>query len=696
MLENLRMEGIMRKLFLLLACIGLLAAACSTADQSTAASTTGGAALENTPISFQPLPDGFGFRNYGIGFPEGNLTIDEVRRLFGDRVCARLEGGTCIPTPAAQLWIDTLNRYMESGHCEGFTVLSYRFFTGQLEQADFETNADTTYDLLQQAPLMKEIALNFTYQTLEEVWRTTVEGTPKEIVGALQSVAWPVNVGIFSTTGSGHSLLAYGMESLGNGIYHILAYDNNAPGQDVIIEVDVNADTWKYLPAELTPDGQAEDWRGDAESFTLDFTPLSAYDQPVACPFCPAQGSASKSGQQLAAPLPQAAKTNYMYITLAGSSTIDITNTAGQRIAVSGGAAINEIPETKLLRLHGGLAGDGVIIALPQREPQNLTILLPGVETAGNVSLRAYSSDLTYVVDGLDLQEGQMEQVGISTEERSVRYTAGGYQQPAIKLTFQREGESYLLLVNNADMQAGESLTMALDPQTELLTIHAEHLQDPLIGLAFARVDGEGAQIFANNAINISPDGTATLDILHWKGEKSLNETIDSESDGKTVLQVGLQDQPLVSTFSSEYTADDILNSYKEFAPYLDGSEQEPMPYILASYGFDGSDLGRIFHAFDDFGMPPQAVADYLSVTLACPWNISMFLLRQQLPADGPGSMEEWIPLFPEEYSQYIPSFVAELKVKNDALIEGTFQGLSGEVLNGFMETYIAEHTPPK
>jgi len=87
---------------------------------------------------FRAALDGFSFRNYGSRFPQGNLTINEVREPFGDQVCARIKDDKCIPTPAAQLWIDQMNGAMTGGHCVGFTVLGNSLFVGRLFPKDFD------------------------------------------------------------------------------------------------------------------------------------------------------------------------------------------------------------------------------------------------------------------------------------------------------------------------------------------------------------------------------------------------------------------------------------------------------------------------------------------------------------------------------------------------------------------------------
>ena len=74
---------------------------------------------------FRPDANGFAFANYGnVGPPTNitNLTPADMRRAFGDAVCANMAGGTCNLTPPAQQWMDGENSGMAGGHCYGFSV----------------------------------------------------------------------------------------------------------------------------------------------------------------------------------------------------------------------------------------------------------------------------------------------------------------------------------------------------------------------------------------------------------------------------------------------------------------------------------------------------------------------------------------------------------------------------------------------
>jgi hypothetical protein len=109
-------------------------------------------------VEFALDQDGLGFRNYGSRFPEGILTADDVRSLFGEQVCVAVEGGSCTPTPAAQIWIDTMTDYMRAGHCAGFTVSASRFRLGELTPVEFIPDVQHSFEIDQNVAIMRQIA----------------------------------------------------------------------------------------------------------------------------------------------------------------------------------------------------------------------------------------------------------------------------------------------------------------------------------------------------------------------------------------------------------------------------------------------------------------------------------------------------------------------------------------------------------
>ena len=232
-------------------------------------------------VEFALDQDGLGFRNYGSRFPEGDLTTDDVRMLFGDQVCIQLDGEKCTPTPATQIWIDTMTDYMQAGHCAGFTVAASRFRLGEMTPLDFAADAGYPFEIDQNVQIMRQIARDWVLQVTPEVANQAVTGTPRQIIDQLLETRTMVDLGIFSRSGGGHSVLAYGVEDQGNGIFHILIYDNNWPGQPLYVEVDYRANTWRYSLAATDPSQDAAAWDGDARTRSLMYVPFDAYRQPV-------------------------------------------------------------------------------------------------------------------------------------------------------------------------------------------------------------------------------------------------------------------------------------------------------------------------------------------------------------------------------------------------------------------------------
>src|SRR4051812_26585017 len=90
-------------------------------------------------LGFRPETDGLPFPNYGPG-PYTNLTPDDLRRAFGDEVCASLKDGKCILIPPGEELMAKLNGMMDGGHCYGFSVLALRLYQNQANLSDFKAD----------------------------------------------------------------------------------------------------------------------------------------------------------------------------------------------------------------------------------------------------------------------------------------------------------------------------------------------------------------------------------------------------------------------------------------------------------------------------------------------------------------------------------------------------------------------------
>jgi len=618
-----------------IALILVLLAACGPGEAAEESVQTPVPEVAPTPTAFVPetlfaaefssQPDGFAFRNYGIGYPEGDLTIAEVRDLFGDQVCAYFEGERCVPTPMAQMWIDTMNDYMAYGHCAGFTVLGYRFYSGQMAPSTYQPEAAAAFDLPQNAPVMRSIAQNYVYQALEEVWRQTVEGAPREIIDELLDLQQPVDLGIFTDDGSGHSMIAHGVEQVSEDVYHILVYDSNWPGVDTYVEVDYAANTWRYSMNGLEPSADPDAWSGDARSNSLIYIPLSAYDQPVKCPFCKTSGTGSLLSGKVASPAQQDSPV-LTYFAVNKPVRVQITNTAGQRLGYFDGQFINEIPGARAIYLVGGLPHDTLVGYLPHDTlpyyglptgmdfTANVLLGADQSDSLSGVNVRAIGPGVAYAVDNLAFQPGQTDTMSFSfnPDNRSISYMAGGEQHPALTMSYQQDSMYLLHSIGGFDFQTGQSLYFGID-NTGLSTIYGQGLQDDQFSMGIASVGPKGPSLFGNGQIYLPIGGAAGVSFSSWlEGGNYAHYVADKTHDGSWDGTAGLKNEPLASMLDNFYNVMALNAMLGQFFAYMYGSQADAFLYALSHSHLSGEEIGQILGEADLFWVGPDAFAAFI------------------------------------------------------------------------------------
>ena len=189
--------------------------------------------------NFRSGRDGFSFPNYG-GEPTSDvIDATTMAALFGkESVCADAKAATCVILPGAQAVADQLNAAMAAGRCEGFSVLSQRFFD----------NLDTRPDGL---GATNQVAHSSVAKQLGYWWATQVAPsvaassksfrsmTPSaialELAKGLKSKAG-YTMGLYSPAG-GHSVTPIAVTKNGATQY-IYVYDNNYPNEIRKIAID--------------------------------------------------------------------------------------------------------------------------------------------------------------------------------------------------------------------------------------------------------------------------------------------------------------------------------------------------------------------------------------------------------------------------------------------------------------------------
>lgn len=514
---------------------------------------------------FRPKPNGFSFENWGgKTYPDSRLTPDDVRFLFGDQACARIKSNLCVPTPGATLWIDQMNKTTEGGHCEGMAVLSASFFA-DLDSVD-EFGARQTYELKPDNDLlMRTISTYFTTQSLEPVQSATSATQAWPLQKIVDSLVATINAGDdYPTLGiyfqdGGHAVTPYAVEARGEGQYRILIYDNNYPGAEKYIDVDIPRDRWIYAGGALNPGENASSWQGSSGS--MDITLLSVRNEPLKCPFCAttskpkprAPGSANpKPGSSPAAkpkpktparkpvsvpskPGPQrkpeaqrkpgGAAQSYSVVTPNRCSQLQATGKKNKKqIRMSASGIDNQISGASMRPMRGSR---GCMISLPPGEEYDVRLIDDGRASGqASTSLSIFGAGKAWTVDNVSIRSGATETFSVS-EERFT-YTAGSKQRPTLRVADGNNASNDYYEVSGFDLNEGFEFSAQDDEFGRM----AFSDNDPDIDAfdVYAEIVGEEDTLaYEFDDISTGDDGQAMFD---FDEDGGLELELDSDSDG--------------------------------------------------------------------------------------------------------------------------------------------------------------------
>jgi hypothetical protein len=155
--RSIRVGGAAGTAVLLL--VGWAATACSGSSSKTPLGTL-------ADVGFRPTPNGFTFQNYGDTLSDGsvptNLTVADVRTMFGDGVCASNVQGKCSLNPAARAWLNSTNSAMSGGHCYGFSVAAELLWLQKLNPNKFGAASTQALTIDANQGLQRQIAYDWT------------------------------------------------------------------------------------------------------------------------------------------------------------------------------------------------------------------------------------------------------------------------------------------------------------------------------------------------------------------------------------------------------------------------------------------------------------------------------------------------------------------------------------------------------
>jgi hypothetical protein len=536
---------------------------------------------------------------------------------------------------------------MRVGHCIGFTVTSYRFFDGDFRPSTFTAAADKPYDITQEADIMRTIAVNGSLYWVESVWSGEVSGTPREIIDALLALGEPVDLSIFLPgLVGGHSLLAYGVEQVEPQTYHILVYDNNIPGEEAYVEVDDEANTWRYAQGAVNPDQAPTVYEGDATTQTLRFIPLSAYETAT-CPFCPAE--AEETGEAIT------------LLSFLGQGEV-LVETALGAIGQVAGEIINEIPGARLIFDRGQLSGnDTPDIILPAGT--DFTLQFNDLERVS-----ALNPDFSLVIDHLTPAAGS-NQLTVALAEQGVDYQAGGAQSPVMNVIVHQEDTSYNVALLGIDFADGQGLSVRAAESGERLEFRSEGLTVADATLLVTRLTEEEEALFATTALDLQDGKGVALDMAAWDGSGSVDLYTDVNGDGRYDEQpTELANEPLDEVLQQN-DAVEVVNIIDHVGPFLGDQGLESILASLPAQGLSGQAIGQILLPFQLTNEQVIRLIPTLSLSLS---ELSELLFALRLEPEHQDTIIAALALA-EEDETALRDYLANLALYHEILADWAF-----------------------
>jgi hypothetical protein len=484
-----------------------------------------------TALAFVPGTHGFSFENYTNDNNPTNLTAVEMKALFGDAVCANGAMTPCVLTPAAEEWMQQKNAGMNGGHCEGMAVTSLFMQLGLLDANTF--GGANAYALSSTPLLQREIARWFVTQFTEPSRAAEFRGTTADLLAKLQQsfaqsgAVESYTLGLYFP-GGGHAITPYRVDDVGGGKYKIASYDNNYPGQERLVDIDLVAGTWTYTTS-TNPSEPASAWMGKTTDGSLTVSPTTKRRVQQECPFCGNVNSGSSTamarevaltgiGPHLLLNDAQGNKLGYEYNGANGTFSF-VSNLPGASAQTPRSGAIEE----PIYSVPSGLG---------------LTVTLDGRGLSATKPSEVHLTGPGYVlsVEGVQLDPMQVDTLTFSADWSEVSYQTQSNETPNVSVGFSTAGDDYVVLVKAAGEQTGSKVTLKLTDLVQgRMRVRIDSADGSAVyGIALFRIKSDGTlEQFLHVANSLSASDAVVLHYGEWAGEgQPMTIGLDVGADG--------------------------------------------------------------------------------------------------------------------------------------------------------------------
>lgn len=504
---------------------------------------------------FQVMTHGFSFQNY-TNEGRTNLTAAEMRRMFGDRVCASIRGATCALTPPAGQWMAQINQAMNGGHCEGMAVAAQLFLAGQRNPADFGGASANALRLDDNVALQREIAYWFALQAVAPTADSRMAMAPSRIVATLRASFMPASNQAYTLAlfkpglTKGHAVTPVSIRDGMNGRADIVIYDNNFPNVERAIAVDTIAETWRYEAA-ANPTEAASLYEGTATSGTLMVVPLARRLATPVCEFCGnyQAPTVAPAAPDPTMPMPAPAVTTEAprEVQTSGNGDTRVQTPMGI-VGSSNGETMNTVPGATVTPITSNepwLVENEPVYRVPSGLPLRISVDGTGMAAPSPTDLTITGQGYSLAVRHIMLDPGQNDTLTVSPVGAAMRYVTTQPESADIVVGAQFEGADWRFTVRTHGGTGGESITASLDPARGVLVFGFDGAAGGMntFDLEVERTDDEGVSVFEHTGTAGANGADLVLHYGAWGGDgMAMDLGVDANGDGTEDTRMSLGD----------------------------------------------------------------------------------------------------------------------------------------------------------
>jgi hypothetical protein len=508
----------------------------SPTETSTSAPSEATLQLEGVlDTGFNVEVDGFGFANYGNEGEVENLNPYSMRLLFGDQVCAQLDGEDCLLTPTAQRWMEVQNDGMAGGHCFGMAGLAWALFAGHVDPQAYGADVPAQMPFEANWGLQSDIATVFVTQETNPTFTERRTAAPNQALEIL-SQGWAEGqgyvFGIFRFVDGqyqdGHAVTPYAIEDLGDGQVGIMLYDNNFPFEAQMMVVDTTTDTWTYSTS-ADPRNDPELYEGGADN-PLELFPVDPMLGPQDCAFC-ATGTVNDAAGLGSLPGTVGTSTaggdvNVIYLNQEAAGlgvTISVSDPDGNEIE-----GLREwVPMSRVIT-------SAPVIAVPKDEPFVVTVDAVNAVAEATTGVTIIGPGYSYGIEDFLMSPGDVDSIIFDPEFSSITYSTSVGTAPDIVLSLDGADASYGFLFGGLDLPGdGGAITVFLDPEAQSVTAFTTTDGEGTIDFVIRRIDAVSDEEYTSDPIPLAANESLVIEYGAWEGDGTVMPIgIDINDDG--------------------------------------------------------------------------------------------------------------------------------------------------------------------